>query len=347
MIDGSLRNRYSRQIMLPAIGEKGQAKLGSSTVVVIGCGALGSNIATFLVRAGVGRIRIVDRDFIEYHNLQRQILFNEDDIKAQLPKAIAAERHLRKVNSWVEIQGIVADANYTNIERFCDGVDVILDGLDNLETRFLINDVSLKHKIPWVFGGVIASGGATMTIIPGETPCYRCVHPVLPNRGAALTCETAGIVGTAPAVIGALQATEAIKIIVGAQEINRGIIIADVWEGTFERIKIKPRDNCPACHGKYEFLEGRFVLKTTSLCGQSRAVQVIDTRMREIPLDELAARLKNVNVGGITQNGYMLCFTADDHEIIVFPDGRAIVKNTIDESLAKELYAKYVADLIY
>lgn len=336
-----MRDRYSRQTVFPGIGEEGQAKLLGSTVVLIGCGGLGSNIAALLVRAGVGKIRIVDRDFIEYHNLQRQVLFTEDDIRAGLPKAIAAERHLRKVNSSVEIQGIVADANYTNIERFCLGADVILDGLDNSETRFLINDVSLKHKIPWVYGGAIASSGMVMSIIPGETPCYRCVHPVLPHRGTALTCETAGIVGTVPAVIGALQATEALKILVGAQEVNRGLIVVDVWEGTFERFEIRPRHDCPACLGKYQFLEEKFALKTTSLCGQSRAVQVIDARVKEIPLAELAARLKGVDV--ISQNEYMLCFAVDDHEIIVFPDGRAIIRNTIDESLAMELYQKYVS----
>ena len=343
MIDRRLRNRYSRQTMFPGIGEEGQVKLSGGSVVIIGCGALGSNIATFLVRAGVGKIRIIDRDFIEYHNLQRQILFDEDDIRAQLPKAIAAERHLRKVNSSVEIEGIVADTNFTNIERFCCGADVILDGLDNFETRFLINDVALKQKIPWIYGGAIASNGMTMTIIPGVPPCFRCIYPILPKPGTTPTCETAGVIGTAPAVIGSLQATEAMKILVGVKEVNRELIIVDVWQGIFERIEIKPRENCPACHGKYEFLEGRYVIKTTSLCGQSRAVQVVNTKVSEIALDKLAARLKNV--GDISQNEFMLRFTVDDHEIIVFPDGRAIIKNTIDESVAEELYIKYIGDI--
>ncbi len=165
--------------MFLGIGEEGQAKLLSSSVIIIGCGALGSNIATLLVRAGVGKIKIVDRDFIDYHNLQRQILFDEDDIRAQLPKAIAAERYLRKVNSTVRICGIVTDINYTNIEEICCGADLILDGLDNIETHLLINDVALKYKIPWVYGGAIASNGMTMTIIPGETPCFRCISPIL------------------------------------------------------------------------------------------------------------------------------------------------------------------------
>ena len=343
MIGKQLRDRYSRQTMFPAIGEKGQVKLSKGNVVIIGCGALGSSIATFLVRAGVGKVRIVDRDFIEFHNLQRQVLFDEDDIKAQLPKAIAAERHLKKMNSSVEIEGIVADANYTNIERFCSGADVILDGLDNLETRFLINDVALKHKIPWIYGGAIASQGMTMTIIPGETPCFRCVTPVLPEPGTILTCETAGVVGTAPAIIASLQATEAMKILVGSKEINRGLITIDVWKGSFRHLKLESRKDCPACRGKYEFLERRFPTKTTSLCGQSRAVQVVNTEVTEIDLDELAARLRSV--GDVTHNEFMLHFSVDDKEIIVFPDGRAIIKNTVDESVAKELYVRYVGDL--
>ncbi|HEY87038.1 MAG TPA: thiazole biosynthesis adenylyltransferase ThiF [Dehalococcoidia bacterium] len=343
MIERRLRDRYSRQTMFPGIGEDGQAKLISGTAIIIGCGALGCNIATLLVRAGMGRIRIIDRDFIEYHNLQRQVLFDEEDIRAGLPKAIAAERHLTNVNSSVEIKGIVADVNYTNIERFCSGANVILDGLDNIETRLLINDVSLKHKIPWVYGGAIASSGMTMTIIPGETPCFRCFSAVVPEPGTMPTCETAGVVNTAPALIGSLQATEAMKILVGSEEINRELINVDVWRVTFHKLKIEYRKDCPACQGKYEFLENRYVTKTTSLCGQSRAVQVVNTKVSEIALDELAARLQNV--GHITQNEFMLSFTADDHEIVVFRDGRAIIKNTIDESLAKELYNKYIGNL--
>ena len=339
MIDRHLRNRYSRQTMFPSIGEEGQVKLGNGSVVIIGCGALGTNIATFLVRAGVGKVRIVDRDFIEYHNLQRQVLFDEEDIKAGLPKAVAAERHLRKVNSSVEIEGIVADVNYTNIERFCSGTDVIVDGLDNFETRFLLNDTALRHKIPWVYGGAIASSGMTMTIIPGETPCYRCIHPILPDLGTAPTCETAGIVGTVPAIIGALQATEAMKILVGA-ETNKELITVDVWRGVFHSLKIASREDCPACHGKYDFLDQRFVMKTTSFCGQSRAVQVVDTEVTKIALDELAERLEGV--GDVTHNEFMLRFSVDGKEIIVFPDSRAIIKNTIDELAAKELYTNYV-----
>jgi molybdopterin/thiamine biosynthesis adenylyltransferase len=339
LIDRSLRNRYSRQTMFPGIGEDGQVKLTRGNVVIIGCGALGTNIANFLVRAGVGKVSIVDRDFIEYHNLQRQVLFDEEDIKAGLPKAIAAERRLKKINSSVEIRGIVADANYTNIERFCSGADVILDGLDNFETRLLINDVSLKHNIPWVYGGALASGGMTMTVIPGKTACFRCVFPVLPDAGLVPTCETAGIVGTVPAVIGALQATEAIKILVGA-EVNKDLINIDVWRSDFHHLKIDRRTDCPACRGKYEFLDKTFGIKTTSFCGQSRAIQVVNTGVTRIDLDKLAEQLRKV--GEVSHNEFMLNFSVNGNEMVIFPDGRAIVKNTIDEALSKELYARYV-----
>lgn len=340
MIDRHLRNRYSRQTILPAVGEEGQQKLIDGKVVVIGCGALGSNIAILLVRAGVGKVSIIDRDFIEEHNLQRQVLFNEEDIKAGLPKAAAAARHLKEANSSVEVEGIVADVNYTNIEKFCAGADVILDGLDNAGTRFLINDVSLKHGIPWVYGGAIATTGMTMTIIPGQTPCLRCISPALPDPATTPTCETAGILGTVPAVIGSLQATEAMKLLINPGEISRELIVIDVWKGSFDKLKMERRESCPACHGKYEFLAERFVMRTTSLCGQSRSIQVLNTRAKPINLDELAARLRKV--GGVTRNDYMLSFSLDDKEILVFPDGRAIVRGTLDEAEASELYFKYV-----
>src|SRR3990170_3613879 len=211
-------DRYSRQILFSEIGEVGQKKLGKSAVAIVGCGALGTVIATALVRAGVGKVKIIDRDFIEYHNLQRQVLFNEDDVKAELPKAIAAERYLKKVNSSIEIEGIVADVNYANIERLVSGADIIMDGLDNLETRLLINDVSMKRKIPWVYGGAISSSGMTMSIIPGETPCFRCFWSN-PSVGAQMaTCDTAGVIGPAPLIVGSLQAVEAMKILTGSKE---------------------------------------------------------------------------------------------------------------------------------
>jgi adenylyltransferase/sulfurtransferase len=332
-------DRYSRQSLFSGIGKEGQKRLGDSFVVIIGCGALGTIIATTLVRAGLGKVRIIDRDFIEYHNLQRQVLFDEEDIKNQLPKAIAAEQHLKKVNSSIEIEGIVADVNYSNIERFILGTDLILDGLDNFETRYLINDASLKHRIPWIYGGAISSSGMTMNIIPGQTPCFRCLHHKVLSGGTAFTCDTAGVIGPAPFIVGSLQSAEAMKILVGAENINRDLIFIDVWQGIFNRLKIKPRANCPSCQGKFEFLEARFGMRTTSLCGQN-AVQVINPEVREISFERLATQLRSV--GEVSYNQFMLRFGVDNHEMVIFPDGRAIVKNTTDESWARGLYTKYI-----
>jgi molybdopterin-synthase adenylyltransferase len=332
-------NRYSRQTVMPAIGPEGQKKLGRSYAVVIGCGALGTVISSGLVRAGVGKIRIVDRDFIEYHNLQRQILFDEEDIKNNLPKAVAAERHLRKVNSAIEIEGLVSDVNYTNIEKLVQGADIILDGLDNFETRLLINDVSLKHKIPWVYGGAIAATGMTMNIIPGQTPCYRCFVGIESLGGRTLTCDTAGVLAPAPWIVASMQTAEALKILLGAKEISRDLVIIDVWNTDFQKIKVVKSENCPACRGDYKLLEGKFSTRTTSLCGQN-AIQVLSSGPVALSFPDLARRLKDL--GEVSYSDFMLQFKVDSQEMMVFPDGRAIVKNTTDEALARGLYAKYV-----
>ena len=333
-------DRYSRQTLFHGIGKEGQKRLANSFVVIIGCGALGTIIATTLVRAGIGKVRIIDRDFIEYHNLQRQVLFDEDDIRDQLPKAVAAQRHLSKVNSSIEIEGIVADVNYSNIEGLIHDADLILDGLDNLETRYLINDASLKHRIPWIYGGAISSCGMTMNVIPGQTPCFRCLYPRIPGGEMLLTCDTAGVISPIPFIIGSLQSAEALKILVGAENINLDLVVIDVWEGEFNRFKISPRQDCPACQGKFEFLEARFGTRTAVLCGQN-VVQVLNPQVKEISLERLATQLSPV-VGEVSYNEFMLSFRVDDYEVVVFPDGRAIIKNTEDESLARGLYAKYI-----
>ncbi len=335
-----LRNRYSRQTVLHAIGEEGQVKLLNSKITIIGCGALGSNIATLLVRAGIGHVTIVDRDFVEYHNLQRQILFDEEDIKAELPKAIAAERHLKKINSTVEIEGIVADVNFSNIEKFCSDADVILDGLDNIETRLLINDVALKHGIPWIYGGAVATTGMTMTIIPGETPCFRCFSPNLPTPDTLPTCETAGILGMISSIIGSIQATEAIKLIIDREQVNHELIVIDAWYDTFDKLKVNKRATCPTCNGNYEMLENTFDIRVTSLCGQNRAIQIVNTKARKVSLDTIARQLPES--AKVTNYAYMLTFNIDSYEIIIFPDGRVIIKGTIDESIAGNLYTEYL-----
>lgn len=332
-------DRYSRQILFPGIGKEGQRKLNNSNVVIIGCGALGSIIATSLVRAGVGKVRILDRDFIEYHNLQRQLLFDEEDIRDELPKAIAAERHLKKVNSSIDIEGIVADVNFTNIERLTEGADVILDGLDNYETRFLINDVSLKQNIPWIYGGAIASFGMTKVIIPHETSCFRCLIEDLPPKGTILTCDTVGIISPVPFIIGSLQTAEALKLLIGSNETNKDLTVVDVWAGTFDRFEFMPLQGCPACQGQYDYLKGKYEVIATSLCSQN-AVQVLNPRLKKLSFDELAKRLKPL--GEVSHNEFMLRFAVDKYEMVIFPDGRAIVKNTAEESLARALYSKYI-----
>jgi molybdopterin/thiamine biosynthesis adenylyltransferase len=341
MLDKKLRNRYSRQTMFPAIGEEGQEKLVNSRAVVIGCGALGGNIASCLVRAGLGEVTIVDRDFIEEHNLQRQVLFNEEDIKNRLPKAVAAERHLHKVNSNVKVRGIVADTNASNIESFCRGADIILDGLDNAETRYLINDVSLKLGIPWVYGGAIAANGMTMTIVPGETPCFRCISPPELALEPTETCETAGVVGTIPAVVGAIQATEAIKLLVDPASISRELLLIDLWRNVYDRLKVARKSDCPACQGRYEFLERPLAEKVNSLCGQSRSVQVLDPSVPALDLDKLAEQLRG-QVSDLDRTPWFLGFTAGEQELLVFPDARAIVKNTVDADQARALYDRFV-----
>jgi len=331
--------RYSRQIIFPEIGSEGQKRLNSSYAVIIGCGALGTVTASALVRAGVGRVRIIDRDYLEYHNLQRQILFDEDDIRNNLPKAIAAERHLKKVNSEVLVEGIVADVNYQTVEKLVEGADVILDGLDNYETRLLINDVALKHNTPWIYGGAIGASGMTMTFIPQRTACFRCIFSGQVRQGQVLTCDTAGVISPAPWVIGAIQSAKALKVLLQPAKINPNLLIIDLWRNEFASLRVKPYPACPACQGNYEYLSGKSGTRTASLCGQN-AIQVLPSNSKQITFAELAARLKPL--GEVAYNEYMLTFRADSHEILVFPDARAIVKNTTDEALARGLYARYI-----
>ena len=264
MMDQSLE-RYSRQILFPCIGEERQRVLMDSSVVVVGCGALGTVSSSYLVRAGIGNIKIIDRDYIEESNLQRQILFDEDDIASNLPKAVAAQRKLRKINSNINIEGIVTDINYSNIEDLTKDADVIIDGTDNFETRFLINDFSVKNNIPWIYGACIGSRGLTMNIIPSKTPCLRCVFETMPQMGSFPTCDTAGVIGPIASIIASFQVTEAIKIITKDYgSINKTLFEIDVWNNKFKRIDVstlKETNSCPTCKlHNYKFLKQRMVL---------------------------------------------------------------------------------------
>jgi adenylyltransferase/sulfurtransferase len=335
-------SRYLRQTIFPGIGEAGQQKLLAARVVVVGCGATGTNIANHLARAGVGHLTIVDRDFIELNNLQRQLLFDERDLAENLPKAIAAERKLRAINSEIEVRGIVADVNAENIESLIEGANVVMDGTDNFETRYILNDACLKHNIPWIYTGAVATYGMSQTIIPGQTACLRCLFNEVPPPGATATCDTAGVVGPVVSAIASVSAAEAIKLIVGQGEINWGIIHFDVWYNTFESFDTGgPRADCPACQQRnFEFLNQEKGGQIVNLCGRD-AVQLRVPGTRKLPLAELAERL--VGVSEITaRNDYLLRFIVDGYEITLFADARAIIKGTEDESVARGLYAKYI-----
>lgn len=337
-------DRYSRQTRFPQLGVDGQRKLMQSRVTLCGCGALGTVLANHLVRAGVGHIRIIDRDFIETHNLQRQILFDEDDVAENLPKAEAAARKLRKINSSVQIETVVTDIDHTNILDLVQDADLIMDGTDNFETRYLINDVAVKLDKPWVYGGVIGSEGQTMTIVPGKTPCIRCLIETAPPPGMTPTCETAGVLGPAVAVIASLEAIEAIKILAGKWDaLNADLIMVDLWDWTFRQLKIKNllgKVDCPCCrHHNFEWLNGALGSHTTTLCGRN-AVQVAVRLSEPLKFPEMAQRL--APLGDVRHNAFMLRFNAEGHEFTVFPDGRAIIKGTNDIAKARTLYSQFV-----
>ena len=334
--------RYTRQIIFSGIGEKGQEKLLNAHVVLVGCGADGTVIADRLVRAGVGHVTLIDRDFIELNNLQRQILYDEDDLRANLPKAIAAERRLRRINSQVEVTGLVADLNVENAEELLIGADLVMDGTDNLETRYIINDVCVKHDIPWVYCGVVASYGMTMTIVPHQTPCLRCLFSDAPPPGATATCDTVGILGPVVSVLAGIAAAEGIKLLVGGGERNRGIIHVDLWDNTFNIFESgSPRTDCPACgSGMYEFLEQGSGSQSISLCGRG-AIQIRVPGASGLPLADLVERLRRVSQV-TASNDYLVRFRVDGYEITLFADARAIIKGTDDEKVARSLYAKYV-----
>jgi adenylyltransferase/sulfurtransferase len=336
--------RYSRQMRFYGIGEEGQRRLLASHVTLCGCGALGTVLANALVRAGVGHVRLVDRDFIETSNLQRQVLFDEHDVSENLPKAEAAARKLAAINSSVHVEPVVTDIDRTNILELADGADLILDGTDNFEIRYLINDVAVKKNLPWVYGGCIGSHGQVMTILPGETPCLRCVFEAAPAPGEAGTCETAGVLSPIVNIVASLQAAEAIKVLTGRRDkVNRELTYIDVWENTIKRIKVAPllgKVDCPCCQRRrFEWLEGAHGSHTTSLCGRN-AVQVAHRSATKLNFEDLAHHLEQL--GEVTYNRFLLKFTADGYEFTVFPDGRAIIKGTNDVDKARTLYAKYI-----
>ncbi len=345
--------RYHRQIIFPGFGQIGQERLSAATAVIVGCGATGTALSNLLVRAGVGRVRIIDRDFIELNNLQRQILFDEEDIAANLPKAEAAARKLRRVNRAVAVEGIVADVNPGNVLDLLRDADVVLDGTDNFSTRFLLNDACLTLGKPWVYTGVIAAYGMTATLIPDNaapklpgnraaTGCLRCFISEIPAPGTTPTCDTAGIIGPAVALLTAVAAAEAMKILSGQGKLNPGIVHMDVWSHDYERFALMRSPECPACGAspRHEFLDAAMGTTSAALCGRN-AVQVAVTGGPRLDLAAVAQQLAPVATQ-ITRNEYLLRAQIDGYEFTVFPDSRAIIKGTEDEDLAKGLYARYI-----
>jgi adenylyltransferase/sulfurtransferase len=334
-------SRYSRQMILPQIGAAGQQRLSEGRVVVVGCGALGSVSATLAARAGVGHLRIIDRDFVELSNLQRQTLYTEADVESGMPKAAIAAERLRAANSDVEVEGVVTDLTATNAESLLGGFDVIVDAIDNFEARFLINDVALKIGTPWVYGAVIATYGLTMNVLPGEGPCLRCLLPDPPAPGSVDTCATAGVFGPVVECIAALQMAEAVKLLLGRKEdLRRGLVEFDVWDGELRQTTVPRVPDCPACvRGDYEYLRASATAETISLCGRD-ALQIAMSRRDRLDLEDLANRLECDRP--VKRTPFMLRFEAEGYELNVFSDGRAIVKGTTDETVGRILYAKYV-----
>jgi len=339
MID---EGRYSRQIRFVPIGEQGQKRLASSRVLLLGLGALGTVVADQIVRAGVGFLRMVDRDFVELSNLQRQSLFDEGDIEKSLPKAIAAEAKLRRINSSIEIDARVDDVNPANIEDYLSDVDLVLDALDNFETRFVVNDACAKHGKPWIYTAAVGSYGLVMPVIPGTTPCLRCLLGNLPAPGTSPTCETAGVIAPITHIIASIQVAEALKLLTGHLDAADVRLTAyDVWSHRFQRIDVglESMNTCPVCsNGTFEYLNGN-PLRTITLCGRN-AVQLIPGVKGDLNFDELSKSI--AAFGQVQFNDFLLKCCSPPYEVTLFKDGRAIVKGTEEPGLARSVYSKMV-----
>ena len=332
------KERYSRQILFPPIGEAGQQKISKARVAIVGCGALGSFQAESLARAGVGSLRLIDRDYVDFSNLQRQWLYSETDAQAEIPKAEAAVRRLREINRAVEISSFVADLTPSNAEELLSDCDLILDGTDNFETRYLLNDISVKSSTPWIYGAALGSYGIVMPVLPLRGPCLTCVYPEPPG-GAQPTCDTGGVLNSITATVAALQSTAALRFLVGWPDFRPFIQTIDVWAGDLRRVDVSERDpECVTCaRREFRYLEGRRRVPV-SLCGRN-AVQLHDNA-RPLDLRELAGRLGKL--GEVRVNDFALRMTIPKYQLTFFPDGRAIVKGTTDISVARSIYARLV-----
>jgi len=333
-------DRYLKQIAFHKLGKEKQAKLLKSKLAIIGLGALGTVSANLLCRAGIGYLRIVDRDYVELSNLQRQIIYNENDALERLPKAIAAFQYLHKVNSEIDIDAHVTEVNSTNIEDLLNGIDLVLDATDNWEIRFLLNEACDKLKIPWIYGAAIGSEGITMNIIPGkENPCLKCLIPEV-NSQLEQSCSTVGIMNMVTGIIASLQASEAIKLLIGSNSYRKELFTIDIWNNNSTYIKFEKKNDCPVCGKKnYEYLGKIPPSSVTSICG-TNSYQIIPVKPLKISFSQIARRLEKIGV--VKYNSYTLFFTDNKVEITLFTDGRAIINNAIDDYHAKSLFQEYL-----
>jgi adenylyltransferase/sulfurtransferase len=341
------QSRYARQIRFGAIGNAGQSKLGSAKAAIVGLGALGSVISQHLVRSGVGYVRVIDRDYVDWTNLQRQMLYTEEDATGMMPKAAAAAERLRSINSSIKVEAHVADVTAANIEQLLDGVDLVVDGSDNFAIRYLINDYCVKHNVPWIYGGATGSNGMTMTVLPGKTPCYACLFPSAPAPGTADTCETAGILSPVVDIIGSLQSMEAIKLLTGnADALHGGLLQIDLWRNGWLPMAIAKarKEDCPCC-GKREF---RYLdcedasPAAAALCGR-HSVHLTPASPLELDLYAMAERLSAS--GAITQNRFLVKVELPgEMSFVLFRDGRAIIQGTEDLGRARYIYAEFLGN---
>ena len=339
-----MNERYSRQILFNGIGSEGQRRLLLSRVLIIGCGALGSAQAESLARAGVGRLRIADRDFVEASNLQRQTLFTERDASERIPKAVAAANHIGQINQDVAVEAEIVDVNHSNIERLIKDCDLVLDGTDNFATRYLINDACVKHDVNWIYGAAVGSYGVTMTIQPHQTPCLRCVFEEAPPAASAPTCDTAGVIMPIISLVAAVQVAEALKLLTGQNEsLHRALMQFDVWQNEWRKINPgAPSLDCPVCGlANFATLDAAAGDFAAVLCGRN-AVQISPAESTQIDFEQLAERLRLT--GEVKFNDYLLRFRTGDFEVTVFQDARSIIRGTSEIKTARSLYAKYIGN---